>query len=546
MKLIKGQDLSELLKEKDIFTKQGKIDASELNRRLEIFLKICDAISYAHNKSIIHLDIKPANIVLGEFGEVYVCDWGLAVNLESPPERLDVRGTPGFMAPEQYLGELSHINGQTDVFSLGILLYCLIFKDNPFKDQKTIELMKNNIAVNFNNSHTLSQAPAELNKIIFKANEVDKEERYKSVAVLAQDIRNYMSHQMLSVESGIIPWFIKLIKRNPKTFIIAGIAAALVLSTVLIYRSIVSEVTYAKTLAELESNRLQGVNNDLIHNASIEFFKKAQHLDNLYEFDDSLRYIKMALDFNCTFPEAYLIRARMELGNFNFEKAKEFFEKVNSDISKNYLAIIDAYQQNKDEKRRTAYLLRHLKELKGGKRTVAYIFASQKELLQKYFTPYDLFKIMKNPGSRSHIDFAKNDKTMKVSIDRVNDLSFVCTFNIDSLTLSNVKDINLFHLKNIKLKKLNISHSFKGDLWPLNNMESLKELDLSFCEISTLNALKKIPIERLVTTGSRISESKSILSLYSLKELVCYKNQFRTSTLDELTNRGVQITFASR
>jgi len=546
MKLIKGKDLSEILKENDIFTKNGKINGSELNHRLEIFLKICDAISYAHSKSIVHLDIKPANVVIGEFGEVYVCDWGLAIDMNTPPKDLEVRGTPGFMAPEQYKGEMSEINCQTDIFSLGILLYCLVFKENPFKDKKTIELMKNNIAVNFNNSHMLSQAPVELNKIIFKAIEVNKEERYKSVSDLAQDIRNYMSHQMLSVESGFKPWLIKLIKRNPKTFSIAAIAILLILGTVIIYRSIVSEVTYAKTLAELESKRLQGVNEDLVHNASIEFFKKAEHLDNLYQFDESLEYIKMALDFKCTLPEAYVIRARMELGNLNYETAQDYFKKAGTSQAQSYLDAMESAQNQNTKKRKLANLLRKLKELKDGKRTVSYIFASQKELLQKHFTPYDLFKIMINPGSRSDIEYDPKEKFLKISKDRVNDLSFIAAFDVDTLILSNVKDINLYHLKNTQVKNLNISHSFKGDLWPLNKMESLKELDISFCEISTLNALKNINVERLITTGSRISQRESVLSLTSLKELVCYKSQFRTSTIDKLTSRGVYIIFTPR
>ena len=546
MKLIKGQNLADLVAEKDIFTPSGKIDGSELNHRLEIFLKICDAISYAHSKSILHLDLKPANIVVGEFGEVYVCDWGLAIDLNSAVNDLQVRGTPGFMAPEQYEGDFSKLNTQTDIFSLGILLYCLIFKENPFKDKKTVELMKNNIAVNFNDSDILAKAPAELNKIILKAIEADQEERYTSVAILAQDVRNYMSHQMLSVESGLLPWFIKLVKRNPKTFSIAFIAAVLIFLTVSIYRSIVSEVTYAKTLAELESKRLQGLNNELIDNAAKEFYMKAVHLDNLYQFDESLRYIKMALDFNSTIPEAYLIRARMELGRLNFDLAGEFFTKVDSEISRTYQLVIEKALAQKTEKRKIAYLLRNLRNLQGGKRTVTYICISQKKLLNEFFTPYDLFKIMGNPGDRDDITYSEQERFMQISKDRVNDISFICSFDVDTLILSNVKDINLIELKNTNIKKLSLSHSLKGELWPLKDLFSLKELDISFCEINTLNALKNLSLDKLNTSGSKISNPQSILSLSGLKELICYKSQFRASTIDELLKRNVHITFSQR
>jgi len=124
-----------------------KADDQERRALLEVFLKICDAMAYAHSREIIHLDLKPANIQSDAFGEVLVCDWGLskivsdkeeASPLNSSSELLDnmtlvgeVKGSPGFMAPEQVekSGRKDH---RTDIFSLGCILHTILTGESPF------------------------------------------------------------------------------------------------------------------------------------------------------------------------------------------------------------------------------------------------------------------------------------------------------------------------------------------------------------------------------------------------------------------------------
>ncbi|KAA0209316.1 serine/threonine protein kinase, partial [bacterium] len=118
---------------------------------LNVLLKVCDAIEFAHSKGIVHRDLKPENIMVGEFGEVLVMDWGLAKQIDSQaPDaegyKLDVSlgasdddstrtregtvsGTPAYMSPEQARGEISQVDQRTDVFCLGAMLYetlCLV------------------------------------------------------------------------------------------------------------------------------------------------------------------------------------------------------------------------------------------------------------------------------------------------------------------------------------------------------------------------------------------------------------------------------------
>ncbi len=115
MKLVRGARLSEIL-----------ASAGSTAARLDMFLKICDAVSFAHARQIVHRDLKPENVMIGPFGEVLVMDWGVAATVSAPvtAERVVV-GTPGFMAPEQ-ADASGPIDARADVYALGALLATMV------------------------------------------------------------------------------------------------------------------------------------------------------------------------------------------------------------------------------------------------------------------------------------------------------------------------------------------------------------------------------------------------------------------------------------
>jgi len=113
MRLIRGRSLDEFLRHE-----------SSLPARLRIFEKICEAVAFAHHRGVIHCDLKPHNVMVGDFGEVFVVDWGVARALNGAAA--PAAGTPWYMAPEQSRSGAAPLDARTDVFALGRILQDLM------------------------------------------------------------------------------------------------------------------------------------------------------------------------------------------------------------------------------------------------------------------------------------------------------------------------------------------------------------------------------------------------------------------------------------
>ena len=198
MKVVRGKELSVIIQDGQEAYDQGKASpVLPVNERLEIFLKVCDAISYSHARKIIHRDLKPENIMLGPFGEVYVMDWGIAHPLEGELNEGEVVGTLSYMSPEQARGELD-ITAHSDQYALGLILQELITfrKAIPSGTQEDIfrRARRGQTAPIIHYSPKISIRP-ELVAIIEKATEDDPVDRYVNVEELAEDIRRFLREE---------------------------------------------------------------------------------------------------------------------------------------------------------------------------------------------------------------------------------------------------------------------------------------------------------------------------------------------------------------
>ena len=203
--------------------------SSALSKKLNILIKVCDAISYAHSQEIIHLDLKPDNIQISSFGEVTVCDWGLAKahggqeKTGDTVEGLDqfeidnmtqdgvVKGTLGYMAPEQISGDIK--NAKTDVYALGAILFEMLYGELPVEGETALDMVKMTIRGKINIPTT--DVPNPLKAVALKALSLEKEDRYSSVEQFQKEIHNYLSGRATSAENaGLGRLFVLLVKRN--------------------------------------------------------------------------------------------------------------------------------------------------------------------------------------------------------------------------------------------------------------------------------------------------------------------------------------------
>lgn len=238
MKRINGKNLREILL-KLAGNDPETCQHYTLRRLLEIFNSCCNAVAAAHDHGILHCDLKPGNIMVGNFGEVMVMDWGVAREKDQQQENVSgqtpqIEGTPVFMAPELINGQQNYPDEQTDVYGLGAILYTIITRGNlPFdvsKDQESVimDIACGNIIPVKENIAGKAKFHSELAAIAAKAMAYDRSVRYKNVEELRQDIDNYLDGFPVSACSPtVLDRFFKLIRRRP---LIPSVLLAIVLS----------------------------------------------------------------------------------------------------------------------------------------------------------------------------------------------------------------------------------------------------------------------------------------------------------------------------
>ncbi len=259
MRLVQGITLQEFV-ERWCADPRSKDVRYSLRARLSVALSICDAIGYAHARGVVHRDLKPRNVMIGEFGEVVVMDWGLAreralrVVEESahdesgPPSSFelydtrdgDVIGTPSYMSPEQARGDTRRIDARTDVFGIGAILYQLVTGNPPYWGANLDEVQQRARTRDLNDagmSESVAPVPREIRAVVARALAPSAGDRYPTVTALADDLRAFLELRPGGAWSETpVSWTVKLVRRRP-----AWILGGMLVLLAVVARSVVSE-----------------------------------------------------------------------------------------------------------------------------------------------------------------------------------------------------------------------------------------------------------------------------------------------------------------
>ncbi len=198
MKLVQGESFDRWLRKR----KPGQVERIEGG--IEILLKVCDALAYAHHRGVVHRDLKPANIMVGDFGQVYLMDWGLAKLVRSQPASGDGAlmnapgpvGTPDFMSPEQARGNPRLVDERSDIFGMGALLYEVLCGHGPYGPAGTsndvVQRAANGLVVPIDQACERIGVAKRIRAIAERATNPDPAQRYQTITEMQDAMRAFL------------------------------------------------------------------------------------------------------------------------------------------------------------------------------------------------------------------------------------------------------------------------------------------------------------------------------------------------------------------
>jgi WD40 repeat protein len=266
MELVRGRPLDEVI--------AGRATFAERSALLPAVTKVAEAIAYAHGQRVVHRDITPRNVLVGEFGEVVVIDWGLAKDLDDPDDA-DVAGpyrdgdgltqigvgTPSFMSPEQALG--APADEQMDVYALGAVLYHLVAGEPPYGARAGVDVRRRLVDGPPPSIRTLCPScPAELASLVERAMARNPAERIATARELADELQRFQTGRLLASHRYSLGELVRNWARRHRTALRLAAAVLTVLvvgAAIAIRRVIVERDRAAQSAARLleEDGRLE-------------------------------------------------------------------------------------------------------------------------------------------------------------------------------------------------------------------------------------------------------------------------------------------------
>lgn len=220
MRFVRGRTLDQAAKDYHKNRLAGNDEPLVLISLLSAFVTVCNTVAYAHSRGVIHRDLKGENVILGDFGEVFIIDWGVAKVLGAPDEVSSedpavavetirtihgaIVGTPAYMAPEQAEGRSDLIDHRTDIYGLGAVLYEILTGQPPFVGSNTTEVIeKVTFGAPSPPSKLWPDVPKTLEAACLRALSKNPADRYNSAAALGLEIQAWQEAQLREAEEEL-------------------------------------------------------------------------------------------------------------------------------------------------------------------------------------------------------------------------------------------------------------------------------------------------------------------------------------------------------
>ncbi|WDE97271.1 protein kinase [Lentisphaera profundi] len=531
MKLGRGDTLQDLL------IAQSKMPLQEL---LALFLKVCEALIYAHSKGILHRDLKPENIYIGQFGEVLLCDWGLAnIVFEDCDEKmLDdqdlqdlnlkvslkgvIKGTPGFIAPE--ILKDADYSFQSDVYALGSIFYSLL----TGKDH-SLEKNDSSLVIFHNEDKAIAES---LKAICAKALELNKEARYQSVNEMVLDIRAYLNGFAPKAEEASTLTQLKLLYQRNKR--VMNTSAFFMLVLISLGISFITSLQHKEKQALSLLNQLK--ESDLKRqNAEAEliphYLQKAETAFLEGQPDTALTLAQVCYNFDPQNKQVCDLYGKALMSMQKFADASEILKNINPKMASIALTCTQIKNQQSQTPDQTIALLKAVGvEPENDK---AYIY---RNILYQEFAksePQSKLKLLRSvlmmrnklSSMNSVLEFKDDAYTIDLSnnpdLKILNVLAKFGPAVVKKFDLSHTQVKSLYSIKNLTIINLHLRHTGK---LPLENFNHFYEyLDAEGSQNDFSPFLKNKPVQYLNIHQSPFGNYGVLTTLKKLKTLIVTK-----------------------
>lgn len=535
MKLVLGKNLSEL-----IFTDQVELS---LNESLRIFIKICDAVSYAHSRGIIHLDLKPDNIKIDAHKEVLLHDWGLAKRVFIPDgdhndlaiDEVDstdqILGTPSYMAPEQFRPHDKLTDERTDIYSLGGILYSLLSRKIPFP-RNDINFERRASAPSEVSS--INAIPASLDAVCLKAMEHDPEKRYQSATELADEVQRYLDGFATNAENAGLGTLIKLIfRRHKKACVAISFTVTLI---VLIVAGFINKLQESKAATLVAFQAAQKSQKE-----AVEALIKAEQNFKLYETEreDRLTISELAseniintpLSFDKWQSKSYREKLDFALQatpmNLNVHKKFLVMHIYNEELLK-AIEIYDKHVSNTNFIKTAAPILKKYAKVKVPKSALSIAeFTSMLHELNKVGHRW-----LANGMMRTRMSYSKSSERRINLINHVLKSCNPMQTNWDFQYKTN--DGQVF-------TSIDLSDHHKVGALTAFSGSFIGELNLSGKGTFYSGALRSTYVKKLILTGKKIQNPKELRHVPGLEIVILRQGQIRPAVMEQMPR--IQFSF---
>ena len=545
MKKLEGSNLQQMINKGTNYSIEEAVD---------ITIQIAHAVSYAHSQGILHLDLKPENIHVNEFGEITLCDWGTAkVLLEECHENFldfkqsadnvtlhgQLKGTPGYMAPEQFDSK-ADINKTADIYGLGTILFSLIAQKSPVIADTLEEYAaktKDGKITAFESSKQV--IPETIKAITMKALSLKPEDRYTTVQDFINDLNKYRTGYSVSArQSGPVEELILFYKRN-RLF-----SNTLILSTMIIILVSLSfsnnlkeaqvKKEYAEKISELKEKQLAMEQKEKERLALVASFRKYQEARGLYmppkeNYTAAYPMLVEAVKMNPKNKDAWISKAAIELRNLEIEKAINSLENAREHKTNAVLIEILKRHQHAIENSKDPY--RYCRDIFPEISPVAVSVIKRLfylKLLDQKMTPEE------------HKNFIRVliSTVNKMPIDKVN---FVMVDNKLTLVANKTRKLHyLPDLKNLPVESADFSYTNLVFIDILSK-SNLKHLNLYKTKVKSITPLLGLGLETLYIPET-MNNIKNISKIKTLKVLYIPKGMEKFDMIKKLPKRIKVVT----